>query len=90
MSPDVLLCDWSGWVIKERGAENQQCRFQTNGIPGEEAGDAPEEGGGAVQRGKYNKTVMRDLNLEVGQTDLPACQAMGPHQHIPLFPVTLV
>lgn len=54
MSPDMLLFDWCGWVIEEGGAENQQCHFQMNGIPYDEAGDVPEKGGGGGQRGKYD------------------------------------
>lgn len=90
MSPDVLLWDWPGRAIEEGRAENQQCPFEMNGICCEEAGDAPEEGGGGVQRGKYDKMVTRDLNLEVGQPHLPVSEAMGPHQHVPLFPITLI
>lgn len=91
MSPDVLLCDWSGWVIEEGGAEDQQCHFQMNGIPGEEAGDdVPEEGGGGEQRGKYDKTMTRVLDLECGQPHLPVSQDVVPHQRVSLFPITLI
>jgi len=90
MSPDVLLCDRSVWVIKAGWAENQQCHFQTSGIPCEEAGDAPEEGGGGLQRGMYDKTVTRVLNLKAGQPHLPVSQAMGPQQRVPLSCITLI